>query len=169
MSKTTMETETILPTYTSHLPSMDALPRTNILELTTDIASSYLSNASLDVAEVPTLIRTIHETLCALNNQSHSKSLNLSRLDPAVPIEDSVQPDYIVCLEDGKHLQVLKRHLKTAFGLTIEEYKKRWGLSADYPTVAPNYSIRRSSIAKDTGLGNTPKQRRSKLTTVSAA
>lgn len=169
MSKTTVESETILPTFTSNLTSMDVLPRTNILELTTDIVSSYLSNSALDVSEVPVLIRTVHETLCNLNNHSNSKSINLSRLDPAVPIEESVQPDYIVCLEDGKHLQVLKRHLKTAFGLTIEEYKKRWGLSADYPTVAPNYSIRRSSIAKDTGLGNTPKQRRNKLTSVSAA
>lgn len=157
MSKNTVEQQSIHPIYTSNLTAADASARVLMLELTADIVSSYVSNTTVDISTLPSLMRTIHDALTNLNSTSNSKPFHLNRLDPAVPIEESVQPDYIVCLEDGKHLQVLKRHLKTAFGLSIEEYKKRWGLSADYPTVAPNYSVRRSSIAKDTGLGNTPK------------
>lgn len=173
MSRNTVEQQSIHPTYTSNLAS-NVMPnlssnaastlaapenatRSLLLELTADIVSSYVANTTVDISNIPSLLRTVHDALTNLSNNSNSKSFHLTRLDPAVAIEDSVQPDYIVCLEDGKHLQVLKRHLKTAFGLSIEEYKKRWGLAADYPTVAPNYSLRRSSIAKDTGLGNTPK------------
>lgn len=139
----------------------------DILELTVAIVSAHLSTKETDAAEIPSLIKTVHETLVGLSSGA-SYASQMAPMAPAVPIEESVHPDYIVCLEDGRHLQVLKRHLMTAFGMTVDEYKKRWGLPADYPTVAPNYSKRRSNIAKDTGLGSSPKKRRSsvKLQTV---
>jgi predicted transcriptional regulator len=130
----------------------------SILDLTTAIVSAHLSTKETDPSEIPDLIKTVHETLSGLSPAS-SSLWSLPTVGPAVPIKDSIQPDYLVCLEDGRHLQVLKRHLKTAFGMTIDEYKKRWGLPVDYPTVAPNYSKRRSTIAKATGLGNTPKKK----------
>lgn len=133
---------------------------TDILELTAAIVSAHLSTKETESAEIPSLIKSIHETLKGLS-ASNARTPQLAASAPAVAIEESVQPDYIICLEDGRQLQVLKRHLKTAFGMTIDEYKKRWGLPADYPTVAPNYSKRRSNIAKDSGLGNTPKKRKS--------
>jgi predicted transcriptional regulator len=134
----------------------------DILGLTTAIVSAHLSTKETDAAEIPNLIKMIHDTLKGLA-AGGARLPQMTAAAPAVPIEESVQPDYIVCLEDGRQLQVLKRHLKTAFGMSIDEYKKRWGLPADYPTVAPNYSKRRSNIAKDTGLGNTPKKRKSSL------
>ncbi len=130
---------------------------TDILELTTAIVSAHLSSRETDPTEIPNLIRTIHQTLIDLSDTI--KPLHNRPTTPAVPIDQSVQPDYIICLEDGRHLRMLKRHLNTAYGMSIEEYKARWGLPADYPTVAPNYSKRRSSIAKSNGLGNTPKKR----------
>lgn len=134
----------------------------DILEFTTAIVAAHLSTKETEASEIPELIKTVYAALVGLTTEG-SRQPQMATTAPAVPIEESVQPDYIVCLEDGRQLQVLKRHLKTAFGMTIEEYKKRWGLPADYPTVAPNYSKRRSSIAKDTGLGNTPKKRKPSL------
>lgn len=132
-----------------------------LVELTADIVSAYVSNAEIPVSDLATLIHTVHDSLASLRKTTF-RSVGVLAKDPACPIEDSVQPDYLVCLEDGKHLQVLKRHLKTSFGLSVEEYKRRWGLPSDYPTVAPNYSKRRSGIAKDTGLGNTPKKKKNR-------
>lgn len=131
---------------------------TDILDLTTAIVSAHLSNRETDPQEIPNLIRTIYQTLSDLSDAVKPTRNRAS--SPAVPIEESVQPDYIVCLEDGRQLRMLKRHLNTAYGLSIDEYKARWGLPADYPTVAPNYSKRRSAIAKNNGLGNTPKKRK---------
>lgn len=133
-----------------------------LVELTADIVAAYVSNTEISVNEIGALIQTVHEGLASLRKTTF-RSVGVLAKEPACAIEDSVQPDYLVCLEDGKHLQVLKRHLKTSFGLSVEEYKRRWGLPADYPTVAPNYSKRRSGIAKDTGLGNTPKKKKSGL------
>lgn len=154
-------------TADSTISTSDQTAKESVLELTTDIVASYVANNTISVGELPELIKLVHTTLSSLS-YSGARHAPLTRKDPAVPIEESVQPDYIVCLEDGKHLQVLKRHLKTSFGITVEEYKKRWGLPVDYPTVAPNYSKRRSGIAKNTGLGYTPK-RREKLSIVSNA
>lgn len=134
---------------------------TDILELTTAIISAHLSCRETDPTEIPNLIRTIHQTLLDLSGQV--ASMHGRPAVPAVPIEESVQPDYIVCLEDGRQLRMLKRHLKTAYGMSVEEYKARWGLPADYPTVAPNYSERRSSIAKSNGLGSSTKRRKQVL------
>ena len=130
----------------------------DILELTTAIVAAHLSIRETDPTEIPNLIRTIHQTLINLSDET--KPIMTRPATPAVPIDQSVQPDYIVCLEDGRHLRMLKRHLNTAYGMSLDEYKARWGLPADYPTVAPNYSKRRSSIAKNNGLGNTPKKRK---------
>lgn len=130
----------------------------DILELTTAIVAAHLSSRETDPNEIPNLIRTIHQTLINLSDET--KPIMTRPATPAVPIDQSVQPDYIVCLEDGRHLRMLKRHLNTAYGMSLDEYKARWGLPADYPTVAPNYSKRRSSIAKNNGLGNTPKKRK---------
>ena len=132
----------------------DDLNRDELLTLTTEIVSSYVSNNMLPVNELPKVISEIYSTIVGLNTKAHSDS----KLDPAVPIKKSIMPDYIVCLEDGKKLKMLKRHLKTAYNMTPEEYRERWGLSADYPMVAPNYAIHRSSLAKKIGLGTKPKK-----------
>lgn len=133
------------------------IEKTDILEFTTAIVSAHLSSRETEPTEIPNLIRTIHQTLVDLSDTL--KPLQSRPTTPAVPIDQSVQPDYIICLEDGRHLRMLKRHLNTAYGMSVEEYKARWGLPADYPSVAPNYSKRRSSIAKSNGLGNTPKKK----------
>jgi len=121
-----------------------------ILALTTNIVAAHVSNNSVAVADLPRLIREIHDTL---SNVSDGSSHEVERPNPAVPIKKSVAPDFIVCLEDGKKLKMLKRHLKTAYNMSPEDYRERWGLPADYPMVAPNYAKQRSRLAKQIGLG----------------
>lgn len=123
-----------------------------LLYLVTEIVSTYLSRNVVPVEEVPVVINKVYEALStADNNITHyNKS---STLIPAVPIKKSVKPDYIICLEDGKKLKMLKRHLRTTYNLTPEEYKIKWGLPVDYPMVAPNYAKKRSEYAKKAGLG----------------
>ena len=125
--------------------------REDLLALTTEIVSAYLSNNTLGTAEIPGVIEQIYKTLAAVNSEGGSAMAD--RPQPAVPIKRSVTPDYIVCLEDGKKLKMLKRHLKTAYNMSPEEYRERWGLPLDYPMVAPNYAKQRSKLAKDIGLG----------------
>jgi predicted transcriptional regulator len=122
----------------------------NLLMLTTEIVSSHLSNNQMGAEEIPSLIQRIYKTLASVGMETVP---NAERPQPAVPIKKSVTPDYIVCLEDGKKLKMLKRHLKTAYDMTPEEYRERWGLNADYPMVAPNYARQRSRLAKEIGLG----------------
>lgn len=122
----------------------------DLLVLTTDIVSAHLSNNTVSTDEIPALIQKVYKTLANVTTDSPAMA---ERPQPAVPIKRSVNPDYIVCLEDGKKLKMLKRHLKTAYGMTPEEYRERWGLPADYPMVAPNYAKQRSRLAKDIGLG----------------
>jgi predicted transcriptional regulator len=124
--------------------------REDILALTTEIVSSYLSNNTIAAAEIPAIIEQVFKTLSGVNGDS---SVMADRPQPAVPIKKSVNPEYIVCLEDGKKLKMLKRHLKTAYNMTPEQYRERWGLPSDYPMVAPNYAKQRSKLAKDIGLG----------------
>ena len=122
-----------------------------LLSQTVEIVSSYVSNNTVLLSDLP---RLIEETYAALEAQgSGAEGLDPERPRPAVPIKKSVQPDYIVCLEDGKQLKMLKRHLKTAYNMTPEEYRARWNLPSDYPMVAPNYAKRRSQLAKQIGLG----------------
>ena len=124
--------------------------REELLALTTEIVSSYVSNNVMQAGEIPAVIEQVFKTLANVNADVHA---GVDRPQPAVPIKKSVTPDFIVCLEDGKKLKMLKRHLKTAYGMSPEEYRERWGLPADYPMVAPNYAEKRSRLAKDIGLG----------------
>lgn len=128
---------------------------TDLLALTTEIVSAHLSNNQVNSEEIPGLIQKIYKTLANVNAEAPTMS---ERPQPAVPIKKSVTPDYIVCLEDGKKLKMLKRHLKTAYGMSPEEYRERWGLPADYPMVAPNYAQKRSKLAKEIGLGTTARK-----------
>ncbi len=123
-----------------------------ILVLTTEIVSSYLSNNTVAANDVPGVIERV---FVALSNVSAggTAEIQAERPQPAVSIKKSVTPDYIVCLEDGKKLKMLKRHLMTSYGMTPEEYRERWGLPLDYPMTAPNYAKQRSRLAKKIGLG----------------
>ena len=128
-----------------------------LLELTTEIVAAHVSNNMMPVGDLPQLIQDVYKTLANVGTNASSPE----RLQPAVSVKKSVTPDYIVCLEDGKKLKMLKRHLKTAYNMTPEEYRERWGLPRDYPMVAPNYAKHRSSLAKKIGLGTRPRRRRS--------
>lgn len=122
-----------------------------LLSQTVEIVSSYVSNNTMLLGDLP---RLIEDTYAALEAQGGEAVFHdPERPKPAVPIQNSIQPDYLVCLEDGKQLKMLKRHLKSAYNLTPEEYRERWNLPPDYPMVAPNYARRRSELARRIGLG----------------
>ncbi|MEO3427751.1 MucR family transcriptional regulator [Pelagibius sp. CAU 1746] len=128
----------------------DQAKQSELLSLTTNIVAAHVSNNSVAVADLPMIIRDVYETL---SNVGTTREREPERPSPAVPIKKSVTPEYIVCLEDGKKLKMLKRHLKTAYDMSPEDYRERWGLPADYPMVAPNYAKQRSKLAKQIGLG----------------
>ena len=123
--------------------------RSELLELTSEIVAAHVSNNTLAVNDLPQLIKDVYFTLANVD-ENHGFP---ERLNPPVSIKKSVTPDFIVCLEDGKKLKMLKRHLKTAYNMTPEEYRQRWSLPLDYPMVAPNYAKHRSDLAKKFGLG----------------
>lgn len=123
---------------------------TEILRLTTEIVAAYVSNNAIAANDLPGMIRTVHTTLSGLDQSTGVADVELT---PAVPIKKSVTSDYIICLEDGKKLKMLKRYLRSQYGLTPEEYRARWALPHDYPMVAPNYAAQRSKLAKQIGLG----------------
>ncbi|MSP88925.1 MAG: MucR family transcriptional regulator [Alphaproteobacteria bacterium] len=129
----------------------------DLLTYTTEIVAAHVSNNSVPVAELPQLIRQIYSTLASIGGAPAAET---ERPQPAVAIKKSILPDYIICLENGRKLKMLKRHLKTAFNLTPEQYRERWGLGADYPMVAPNYAKQRSRLAKEIGLGTRARRRR---------
>jgi predicted transcriptional regulator len=130
---------------------MDDTEQTNdLLTLTTEIAAAHVSNNTVALSDLPQLINQIYTSLA---NIGSAPAAPAARPQPAVSIKKSVQPDYIVCLEDGKKLKMLKRHLKTAYNMSPEAYRERWKLSSDYPMVAPNYALQRSRLAKQIGLG----------------
>jgi len=122
-----------------------------ILRMTTDIVSAYVSHNELQGSQIPDVIRSVFGTLNAQRAGDGSGALGAQK--PTVSIRRSVTPDYIICLEDGKKLKMLKRHLRTTYNLTPEEYRAKWGLPADYPMVSPNYAAQRSAFAKKIGLG----------------
>ena len=126
----------------------------DLTKMVTHIVASYVSNHDVDAEDLPNLIQLMAQSLTTLSRKE-SRGLNLYRPDsaPAVAVEDSLYSDYIIFLEDGRHMKTLKRHLKTAYNMTPDQYRIRWGLSKDYPMVAPNYAKQRSLIAKSTGLG----------------
>src|SRR5881398_1363893 len=128
-----------------------------LLTLTADIVAAHVSNNSVAVNDLPNLIQNVHS---ALSGISGSRSGSEARPEPKVSIRSSIKPDYIVCLEDGKRLKMLKRHLMTHYNLTPDQYRQKWGLNADYPMVAPNYAEQRRKLAKSIGLGT--KRRRTR-------
>ena len=132
--------------------------RAEILRMTADVVAAYLGNNLLPSGKIPEVISTVYGSLNGINGGPGAGRRGLSKA--AVPIRKSVTPDYIICLEDGKKLKMLKRHLRTTYSMTPDEYRVKWGLSPDYPMVAPNYSAQRSTFAKKIGLGRTTKRRR---------
>ena len=130
-----------------------------LLTLTADIVAAHVSNNSVAVNDLPNLIQNVH---AALSGISQSSSAPEPKPEPKVSIRSSVKPDYIVCLEDGKKLKMLKRHLMTHYNMTPEQYRLKWGLSPDYPMVAPNYAEQRRTLAKSIGLGTKRRRTRGK-------
>jgi predicted transcriptional regulator len=130
---------------------MNNTEQTNdLLALTTEIVAAHVSNNTVALGDLPQLINQVYNSLA---NIGVVPTPVVVRPQPAVSVKKSVQPDYIVCLEDGKKLKMLKRHLKTAYNMSPEAYRERWGLPPDYPMVAPNYARQRSHLAKEIGLG----------------
>jgi predicted transcriptional regulator len=128
-----------------------------LLTLTADIVAAHVSNNSVAVSDLPNLIQNVHSALTGISGNGAAPE---PKPEPKVSIRSSVKPDYIVCLEDGKRLKMLKRHLMTHYNMTPDQYRQKWGLSADYPMVAPNYAEQRRTLAKSIGLGT--KRRRTR-------
>ena len=126
---------------------------TSTIVMVSEIVSAYVSKNSLPPSELPHLIKTVHDALSSPEQGASSAP------EPAVPIKKSIRPDYVICLEDGKKLKMLKRHLRTAYDMSPDEYRQKWGLASDYPMVAPKYAARRSELAKKIGLGRKPGQK----------
>ena len=124
-----------------------------LITLTADIVAAHVSNNSVAVSDLPTLISNVHGALTALGG---TPVVEAAPLEPAVPIRNSVKRDFIVCLDDGKKLKMLRRHLMTHYGMTPDDYRAKWGLPADYPMVAPAYAEQRRELAKSIGLGRKP-------------
>ena len=131
----------------------ETIDRSEVLALTAEIVSAHLGNNAVAGGDVAGLIQSVFDTLTGLGSEEAAPAA----LIPAVPIKRSVTDDYIVCLEDGKKLKMLKRHLMTAYGMTPGEYRAKWGLKPDYPMVAPNYALKRQELAKKIGLGRKPR------------
>ena len=133
----------------------------NLLELTADIVAAYVGNNTVAQSDLPKLIANIYQSLAtAPEGGVDNKPAEAMELKPAVPVRKSITPDFIICLEDGKKFKSLKRHLRTHYDLSPEQYREKWGLPADYPMVAPNYAEARSSLAKKIGLGQNRAERR---------
>jgi predicted transcriptional regulator len=134
--------------------------RADVLEMVVNIVSSYVSKNSVPADQIGSLIRSVHQSLNDVGTgTTAAPAAPVEAQRPAVPVKKSIFPDYIVCLEDGKKLKMLKRHLRTTYGLTPDEYRAKWGLAADYPMVAPNYAEQRSQFAKKIGLGRGARKR----------
>ena len=129
-----------------------------LISLTTEIVAAHVSNNMVAVGDVPELIEKVHGSLAKLAGSGQAEE----KLEPAVSVRASIKPDYIVCLEDGKKLKMLKRHLMTHYNMTPDEYRQKWGLSPDYPMVAPNYAEQRRQLAKKIGLGTKAKRGKKK-------
>jgi len=130
----------------------------NFIGLTANIVSAYVSNNTVTANDIPGLINQIHAALLRVTTGQSEASTE--PLKPAVPIKRSITPEHIICLEDGKKFKSLKRHLRTQYNMTPEQYREKWGLAADYPMVAPNYAAARSQLAKQMGLGQQRRRRR---------
>jgi predicted transcriptional regulator len=135
----------------------DTTANGNYIELTAEIVSAYVSNNTVPAAEIPGLINQIHTALSRVSGKSSDTPAEPLR--PAVSVKKSITPEYIICLEDGKKFKSLKRHLRTQYNMTPEQYREKWGLGTDYPMVAPNYAAARSQLAKQMGLGQQRRRR----------
>lgn len=135
----------------------DSTDNGNHIELTAEIVSAYVSNNTVPAGEIPSLINQVHAALVRVSGKSGDAPAE--PLKPAVSVKKSITPEHIVCLEDGKKFKSLKRHLRTQYNMTPEQYREKWGLSADYPMVAPNYAAARSQLAKQMGLGQQRRRR----------
>jgi predicted transcriptional regulator len=129
----------------------EQVPAEEILRMTAEVVSAYLSNNLLPASQISEVIQTVHTSLHSLG--AGRTDLTVEPPKPAVPVKKSVTADYIICLEDGKKLKMLKRHLRSTYNMTPDEYRTKWGLPSDYPMVAPNYAQQRSEFAKKIGLG----------------
>ncbi len=131
-------------------------PNADLLGLTAEIVAAHVSNNSVSLSDLPQLIQDVYRALSTMGVPAPAQP---DRPQPVVPVKKSITPEYLICLEDGKKLKMLKRHLKTAYNMTPDQYRERWGLPPDYPMVAPNYAKHRSSLAKRIGLGTKPRGR----------
>lgn len=134
----------------------------DLLKLTSDIVTAYVSRNNVNPAQVPEVIRTVYATLGSLGRPSVVETPAAEAGKPAVPVKKSITPEYLVCLEDGRKLKMLRRHLRTVYNMTPEQYRAKWGLPPDYPMVAPKYAEQRSVFAKKIGLGKEASGRPSK-------
>ena len=125
--------------------------KNEVIEMTADIVSAYVGNNTISAAELPGLIQSVHRALAGVTGSA--EPVEVAPRDPAVPVRRSITPDFIICLEDGRKFKSLKRQLRTAYDMTPEAYREKWGLPRDYPMVAPNYAKARSELAKQMGLG----------------
>jgi predicted transcriptional regulator len=130
----------------------------NFIDLTANIVSAYVSNNPTPASDIPALIGQIHAALMRVSTGRAEPPLEPAK--PAVPVKKSMTADYLICLEDGKRFKSLKRHLRTQYSMTPEQYRDKWGLPADYPMVAPNYAVARSQLAKKMGLGQQRRRRK---------
>jgi predicted transcriptional regulator len=135
----------------------DSPANSNFIALTADIVSAYVSNNTVPATEIPALIHQVHTALARVSGNSSDGPPE--PLKPAVSVKKSITPEHIVCLEDGKKFKSLKRHLRTQYNMTPDQYREKWGLGADYPMVAPNYAAARSQLAKQMGLGQQRRRR----------
>ncbi|WP_407876354.1 MucR family transcriptional regulator [Qipengyuania nanhaisediminis] len=135
------------------MQDMEIDMKETLITLTSDIVAAHVSHNDVSADDVPGLITNVYKALADLGSEGAAEE---ERPEPAVSIRASVKPDYIVCLEDGKKLKMLKRYLRTNYDMTPEEYRARWNLPADYPMVAPNYAAKRRDLAKKIGLGRKP-------------
>lgn len=130
--------------------------KSEIIEMTADIVSAYVGNNSVSASELPSLIQSVHRALASVANGGDA--VEAAPKEPAVPVKRSITPDHLVCLEDGRKFKSLKRHLRTKYNMSPEDYRAKWGLAKDYPMVAPNYAKARSELAKQMGLGQGGRQ-----------
>ena len=125
--------------------------KSEVIEMTADIVSAYVGNNSVTAADLPALIQSVHRALSGIS--TGSETVEVAPKEPAVPVRRSITPDFLICLEDGRKFKSLKRHLRTKYNMSPEDYRAKWGLAKDYPMVAPNYARARSDLAKQMGLG----------------
>jgi predicted transcriptional regulator len=130
--------------------------KSEVIEMTADIVSAYVGNNSVSAADLPSLIQSVHRALSSVS--AGAEAVEAAPKEPAVPLKRSITPDFLVCLEDGRKFKSLKRHLRTKYNMSPEDYRAKWGLAKDYPMVAPNYAKARSDLAKQMGLGQGGRQ-----------